>query len=160
MPRPLKTAWLCLGSNLGHPREQLSEAAARLQAQGVEIVQSSTMQDIKPWGKTDQPDFVNQVLKVRTPLGPFELLSLIHEIENEMGRVRKELWGPRIIDIDILFYEDTIMETPQLTLPHPYLHLRQFCLDLLCELEPDLVHPVFKQTMKELNEALKQKEDS
>jgi 2-amino-4-hydroxy-6-hydroxymethyldihydropteridine diphosphokinase len=103
---------------------------------------------------------VNQVLKVETSLGPFELLNLIHEIEDAMGRVRTELWGPRLIDVDILFYEETIMDTPQLTLPHPYVHLRRFCLELLCELEPELVHPVLKQTMKEINEALKQKEES
>lgn len=160
MPRPLKTAWLSLGSNLGNPREQLSEACRRLQASGVLISKSSSMLESKPWGKTDQPDFVNQVLKVETSLGPFELLNLIHEIEDAMGRVRTELWGPRLIDVDILFYEETIMDTPQLTLPHPYVHLRRFCLDLLCELEPELVHPVLKQTMKEINEALKQKEES
>jgi bifunctional UDP-N-acetylglucosamine pyrophosphorylase/glucosamine-1-phosphate N-acetyltransferase len=158
VPRPLKTAWLCLGSNLGNPGEQLNSACERLEKNGVEIALRSSVKDTKPWGKTDQPDFVNQVLKVKTSMGPFELLSLIHEIENEMGRVRTELWGPRVIDIDILFYEDTIMETPQLTLPHPYLHLRRFCLELLCEVEPDLVHPVLKQTMKELNEALKKEE--
>jgi dihydroneopterin aldolase/2-amino-4-hydroxy-6-hydroxymethyldihydropteridine diphosphokinase len=160
VPRPLKTAWLSLGSNLGNPREQLSEACRRLQASGVQISKSSSMLESKPWGKTDQPDFVNQVLKVETSLGPFELLNLIHEIEDAMGRVRTELWGPRLIDVDILFYEETIMDTPQLTLPHPYVHLRRFCLELLCELEPELVHPVLKQTMKEINEALKQKEES
>ena len=157
MPRPLKTAWLGLGSNLGNPREQLKSACERLEKDGVEIVKYSSVWDTKPWGKMDQPDFVNQVLQVKTDLGPLELLSLIQGIENGMGRVRKELWGPRSIDIDILFYEDTIMDTPQLTLPHPYVHLRQFCLEPLCEVEPDLVHPILKQTMKELNEALKQR---
>lgn len=160
MPRPLKSAWLGLGSNLGQPREQLREACRRLEESGVQIVNRSAMLDTKPWGKTDQPDFVNQVLKVRTDLGPFELLSLINKIEDAMGRVRTIDWGPRLIDIDILFYEETVMDTPQLTLPHPYVHQRQFCLEPLCELEPELVHPVLKQTMKELNEALKQKEDS
>lgn len=116
------------------------------------------MLDTKPWGKTDQPDFVNQVIKVKTSLRPIELLNLIHEIENSMDRVRTEIWGPRIIDIDILFYEDIIMNTPKLTLPHPRTHLREFCLDPLCEVAPNLVHPILRQTMKELNDALKQKE--
>ncbi len=154
----MKTAWLCLGANLGNPRAQLEEAGARLSKYGVQISKSSSMWDTKPWGKTDQPDFVNQVIKVKTSLRPIELLNLIHEIENDMDRVRVEIWGPRIIDIDILFYEDIIINTPKLTIPHPRTHLREFCLDPICEVDPDLVHPLLKKTMQELNDVLKSQE--
>ena len=150
---PIK-AWLSLGANLGYPKLQLAQARKLLCERGIIILRESSLYDTTPWGKSDQPDFVNQVLEVETALDANALLDKIIEIETDMGRVRTEKWGPRLIDIDILLYGDQIIETGELRIPHPWLHLREFCLDPLCELEPDLLHPVFKKSMQELREAL------
>ena len=154
MPKALTKVWLSLGANLGYPRLQLAQARKLLSARGIRILRKSALYDTAPWGKTDQPDFVNQVLEVETALSAAELLHAIVAIEMDMGRVRTEKWGPRLIDIDILMFADQIIETAELMIPHPRFHLREFCLGPLCELEPDLLHPVFQKSMQELREAL------
>lgn len=160
MPQKMNTAWLSLGANLGYPRLQLAQARKLMNERGIKIMRESSLYDTAPWGKTDQPDFVNQVLEVETDLTPKELMNAIIGIETDMGRSRTEKWGPRLIDIDILLFGNLQITSPELTIPHPLLHLREFCLDPLMELEPDLLHPVFNKTITELRAALNNREES
>ena len=132
-------AWLSLGANIGDPPAQLAEAIRRIQAHPqINVITQSGVLATKPWGKTDQPDFANQAVEVETSLEPIELLDVILGIELDMGRVRKEVWGPRLIDIDMIAYERIEMATPRLTLPHPHAHERDFVLVPLGEIAPEV----------------------
>ncbi|HHG89167.1 MAG TPA: 2-amino-4-hydroxy-6-hydroxymethyldihydropteridine diphosphokinase [Devosia sp.] len=130
-------AWLGLGANMENPPVQLEEAISRLNAHGeVEITARSSTLVNPPWGKTDQNLFHNLVLAVKTSLLPEELLAICLEIETQMGRVRREKWGPRLIDIDLIAYERLEIEGQRLTLPHPHAHQRIFVMSPLREIAP------------------------
>lgn len=145
----ISKAWLSLGANIGDPPAQLAEALRRLEARGdVTITAQSSMMMTKAWGKTDQPDFANMAVAVETSLKPLDLLDFVLQIELDMGRVRKEVWGPRLIDIDIIVYEDVEMMTPRLTLPHPHAHERDFVLTPLAEIAPDVSGLLASRTTK------------
>lgn len=116
------------------------------------ITQKTSVHQTPAWGKTDQPDFYNMALEVETDLEPLQLLDKTQAIENKLGRVRTEKWGPRTLDIDVLYCGDLIFADERLTIPHPYLHQRKFTLDLLVELNPDFVHPVLAKSNKELQQ--------
>jgi 2-amino-4-hydroxy-6-hydroxymethyldihydropteridine diphosphokinase len=149
------TAWLCLGSNQMKPRTQVQKAVRILAADPkIRVLRKSSLVRTKAYGKEDQPDFRNQVIEIDTKYSPLDLLQKGLVVETEMGRVRKERWGPRVIDIDILLYEDEEMQTMSLTLPHPDFHNRRFVLELLCEVDPELKHPVLNKTMAKLLEEL------
>ena len=141
--------YLGLGSNLGNRQENLDKALDFL-AQRLRIDQVSSVYDTEPVGPIDQPHFLNLVCRVYTKLAPMDLLALAKGIENKLGRVFGEPDAPRPIDIDILFYGDQIIETPELVIPHPRLAERAFVLVPLAEIAPDLVHPVSVKTVKEL----------
>ena len=148
-------AWLSLGANIGDPPAQLAEAIRRIQAHpAISVVGQSSVLTTKPWGKTDQPDFANQVVTVETSLEPLELLDVILGIELDMGRVRKEVWGPRLIDIDILLWGNDSIEEPGLSIPHPRLHERRFVLEPLAEIAPNIIHPKLNATVRGLLDAL------
>jgi len=141
-------AWLSLGANLGDPPAQLAEAIRRIAAHpAIHVGRQSSVLATKPWGKTDQPDFANQAIEVETTLEPLELLDVILGIELAMGRVREEVWGPRLIDIDLIAYERVEMQTPRLTLPHPYAHERDFVLDPLREIDGDVVRWLLERAL-------------
>ncbi|MFD1251926.1 2-amino-4-hydroxy-6-hydroxymethyldihydropteridinepyrophosphokinase [Devosia equisanguinis] len=132
-------AWLSLGANIGDPSAQLAEAISRLDAHpDITVVAQSQVIRTKAWGKTDQPDFANMAAAVETALEPIDLLHVALDIERDMGRVRHEVWGPRLIDIDIIAYERVEMQTGRLTLPHPFAHQRDFVLVPLREIAPDV----------------------
>ncbi|MCK9557404.1 MAG: 2-amino-4-hydroxy-6-hydroxymethyldihydropteridine diphosphokinase [Candidatus Cloacimonetes bacterium] len=114
------------------------------------IVRETRVLRTKPYGKTDQGDFYNMVLELESSLEPNVLLEKLLLIEQRMGRIRTEKWGPRVIDIDILLADDTIMNESELCIPHSDLQNRAFALFLLCELVPDAIHPVYNRTMREL----------
>ena len=141
---------MLLGSNLSGPALQLGLAKAYIAARIGSIMQQSSIYKTAAWGKTDQPDFLNQVLVVQTILTPEKILEMIFETEKKMGRVRTEKNAPRIIDIDILFYNNEIIETKHLSVPHPSLQYRRFVLVPLDELSPELIHPVSHKTIHEL----------
>lgn len=143
-------AYLCLGANLNDPETQIGTAISELEKRGVSVLRASPLERTAPYGKTDQPDFYNQSVEVSTELAPEALLALIHSIESDMGRIRSEKWGPRIIDIDIQLYEDIVMNTAELTIPHPDLPNREFALRQLTCLVPDYMHPVINKTIKEI----------
>lgn len=132
-------AWLSLGANIGDPPAQLAEAVRRINKhEAISVVAQSRVLSTKPWGKTDQPDFANMAIAVETTLEPIDLLDVVLGIELDMGRVREEVWGPRLIDIDIIAYDDLVLKTPRLTLPHPHAHERDFVLTPLAEIAPAL----------------------
>ncbi len=118
------------------------------------ILKCSSVYETQSWGKTDEPDYLNQVVQLSTLLSPAEVLSKILNIEAEMGRKRYEKWGSRLIDIDILFYNNEIIKQHNLEIPHPELHKRRFTLDPLVEIAPNFVHPVTNKTMLELKNFL------
>ncbi|MBU1334940.1 MAG: 2-amino-4-hydroxy-6-hydroxymethyldihydropteridine diphosphokinase [Alphaproteobacteria bacterium] len=132
----MSKAWLSLGANIGDPPAQLAEAVRRIAAhQDITVVSQSAVLTTKPWGKTDQPDFANMAIAIETRLQPLELLDIVLGIERDMGRVRDEVWGPRLIDIDIIAYDRLEVKSPRLTLPHPHAHERSFVLDPLRQID-------------------------
>ncbi len=144
-------AYLGLGANQGDPRRQLQEALARLAATlEVEVVEASSFYRTPPLGPPGQPWYINAVIKIRTRLTPEELLRVLHRVEQDLGRVRLERWGPRLIDIDLLLYDGVILRDPDLCLPHPEMHKRSFVLVPLVEIAPQAWHPALEQTASEL----------
>lgn len=151
----LQIVFLLLGSNLGNKKEILDQAIELLnQKVGLVILQSKDY-ETKPWGVTDQPDFLNLAVAIHTRLKPLEILEQTQSIENQLGRVRKEKWGARLIDIDIIFYGEEIINLPDLKVPHPLMQDRDFALNPLAEIAPNFLHPALKKTVLELLMALK-----
>ena len=145
-----KTVYLLLGSNLGD-RLQIMRAARKLIAMEIgHIVSASSIYETAPWGVLDQPSFLNQVLEVATEMTPEEVLRITLDIEHELGRIRYERWGARVIDIDILYFESLVVDTARLTIPHPRLHERRFTLAPLSEVAPNFIHPILNKNSEQL----------
>jgi 2-amino-4-hydroxy-6-hydroxymethyldihydropteridine diphosphokinase len=142
-------AYLALGSNMGNRLANLKNAISNLTPQ-MDVKKKSLVYETPPWGYTDQPAFLNQVVMVKTYMEPDALLSHLKRLETALGREPNFQNGPRVIDIDILFYDDVIIDSPPLAIPHPRLHQRGFVLVPLNEIEPELIHPVFGKPVSEL----------
>lgn len=140
------TVYLALGSNMGNRAANLKAAIAALPPQ-MEVKAKSRVYETPPWGYVNQEKFLNQALKVQTYLQPEQLLKHLKRLEVALGRETTFQYGPRLIDIDILFFDDLVFESPTLTIPHPRLHERGFVLMPLMDIAPDLLHPVKKQTI-------------
>ena len=147
-------AYIALGSNLGDKEKNLRRALLLLTQQGVEVVRVSSFISTEPYGVTDQPQFLNAVACVRTSLAPLALLDVLLATELAMGRVRLRHWGERNIDLDLLLYEDVVLDTPRLHLPHSDMQNRDFVLLPLAEIAPELKHPTLQKTIWELKENL------
>lgn len=145
----MHTVYLALGTNLGDRLANLHAAIDSFPPE-IKILVESKIYETPPWGYTDQPAFLNMAVKCETDLDAASLLKRLKQIEVQVGRVESFRWGPRQIDIDILFYDDLILESESLTIPHPRLHERAFVLVPLADIALDLIHPVFQKTIAEL----------
>ena len=143
------TVYLALGSNLGDRRANLKDAIAALPPQ-MEVNAKSSVYETPPWGYEDQPKFLNQVIKAKTYLDAEPLLKHLKRLEVALGRKESFPNGPRLIDMDILFYDDLVLNTAALSIPHPRLHERGFVLLPLMDINPDLVHPINKKSVREM----------
>ena len=143
-------AYLLLGGNIGDRLANFEKAKQLLEKQVGKIITSSSIYETASWGNTDQPDFLNQVLLIETNLTAEQIMEQILLIESKLGRVRTEKNASRTIDIDILFFNEQIIETKSIIIPHPQIQNRKFVLYPLNELAPDLAHPVLKKTIHEL----------
>ena len=141
--------YLALGTNLGDRLANLKQAIASLTPQ-LDVKAKSQVYETPPWGYEDQPKFLNQVIKAKTYLDPEPLLKHLKRLEVALGRKESFVNGPRLIDMDILFYDELIMDKPSLVIPHPRLPERAFVLLPLMDIAPDLVHPVNKKTVREM----------
>ena len=141
--------YLGLGSNLGNRKNNLEDAVGLI-AEFAVIKKCSSIYETEPWGLKDQPKFLNQVLLVESTLEPNEILSHLKRIEQQMGRKKSVRYGPRLIDLDILFFDELIMNSADLTIPHPRLTERAFVLVPLAEISPQLNHPQYHKTIKTL----------
>ena len=143
------TVYLALGSNLGDRLANLKQAIDSLTPQ-MEVRAKSSVYETPPWGYADQPKFLNQVVKAKTYLEPEPLLKHLKRLEVALGRQASFPNGPRLIDMDILFYDELIVNTPSLVIPHPRLHERGFVLLPLMDISPDLVHPLSRKRVREM----------
>ena len=151
----MSRAFVAIGSNMGERLNNCIEAARRLEAiDGIDSLNLSSAYETEPVGKTDQPDFINMVAVIDCTLSPFELLDACLAVERRMGRVRRERFGPRIIDLDVLLLDDLVEHSERLTLPHARLHQRRFVLEPLAELAPGARHPLLLKTAAQLLSSL------
>lgn len=148
----MNNVYLLSGSNQGDRASIMQQAILLLEAEAGSVIQRSPLYETAPWGKTDQPSFLNQALQLATPLSPEQVLACIAGIERTMGRQRTEHWGQRTLDLDILFFNDAVVDTPQLTIPHPEIANRRFVLVPLCAIAPTLKHPLLGVSMATLLE--------
>ena len=147
----LQTAYIGLGSNLGDRRQYLDKALKMLSgASQVELDRVSDFIDTAALGDNSQPDYLNAVAEIKTSLTPEKLHEILIEIENSLGRERTEKWSSRTIDLDLLFFGDQVINTDKLTVPHKQMHLRSFVLKGLCQLNPEIIHPVMNVSVKQL----------
>ena len=158
--RSWHTAYIALGSNMGDKKAYLDPGVEGLrQTKGCRVLAVSDYLATEPYGVTDQDEFLNGAMKIRTLLPPHELLDRLHEIEQEAGRERIIRWGPRTLDLDILLYDDLILDDEELHIPHIEMYKRDFVLEPLCQIAPYMRHPVCNRTVQELLEALKSAEN-
>lgn len=146
----MNLAYLLIGGNLGDRVKNLGEARSFIENQLGKITLASSIYETASWGIKEQPDFLNQVLLVETKLSAEMALQRILAIENKMGRIRTQKNASRIIDIDILFFNNEIIDKPSISIPHPEVQNRKFALMPMNEIAPDLLHPVLKQSIKNL----------
>jgi 2-amino-4-hydroxy-6-hydroxymethyldihydropteridine diphosphokinase len=146
----MNKAYLLTGGNLGNREEFLSRAKELLEKHCGKLAAVSSIYETAAWGNTEQPAFLNQALELHTRLTALQLIRKILKVEKMMGRVRKEKYGPRNIDIDILLFNDEVYDISFLNLPHPQMQNRRFALLPLAEIAPDIIHPVLKKTITEL----------
>ena len=142
--------FIALGSNLGDKESNMKEALQRLAQRGVTVCKVSDFMATRPYGVTDQPDFLNAVAEIKTDNSPTELLRVLLQVEQEMGRKRIRHWGERNIDLDLLLYDERIIDLPDLQVPHPDMQNRDFVLRPLVQIAPNVVHPVLRKTVGQL----------
>ena len=148
---PLITAYIGIGSNLGIPEENCKKAIEKLSStKDIKIISKSSFYHTEPIGVIQQGWFVNSAIEIETDLSPENLLSSLLNLEFAMGRIKKEKWGPRLIDLDLLLYGDLVLEKKNLTLPHPEIQNRKFVLIPMSEIAGNLIHPILKKTIKAL----------
>ena len=146
----MNTIFLQLGSNVGNRGLYLKTAAKKIEQEVGNILNISSMHETEPWGHQNQSKFLNQVMLISSRLNPFDILDIAQRIEKDIGRRKSDKWGEREIDIDILFYNNEVISTNRLNIPHPLIHERLFVLIPLSEIAPDLVHPIYNKNVQTL----------
>lgn len=146
----MSIVYIGIGSNLGDREANCRRAMELLEKKGILIKKKSSLFETEPWGIKDQPLFLNMAIEIETGLKPGELLKVLKNVENEAGREKTLRWGPRIIDLDILLYDDIILHEDNLEIPHPFMHERDFVLRPLNEIAPGIKHPLLKMSVNEL----------
>lgn len=155
----MHTVFLGLGANVGDKKENIKRAIQLLSEKIDQLVVAS-IYETKPWGYKEQDNFLNTAIKGISPLSPIELFKFVKDVEARVGRIKRFKWGPREIDIDILFYDDLVYKNHILEIPHPRLNERDFVLKPLIDLDPEFVHSVFKKTVRQLYKKLSAKDSS
>ncbi|WP_036225038.1 2-amino-4-hydroxy-6-hydroxymethyldihydropteridine diphosphokinase [Mesoaciditoga lauensis] len=151
----MHTAYIAFGSNMGNRKEMILSAMEKMKENGMNFLKISTFYETKPYGVTDQNDFMNCVAEIETELTPMSLLDDLLNIEKSLGRVREKRWGPRTIDLDIIFYDKKIVNFANLIIPHPDLQNRLFVLEPLFEIAPKYVHPLTHKSVEEMLKELR-----
>ncbi|MBE0426732.1 MAG: 2-amino-4-hydroxy-6-hydroxymethyldihydropteridine diphosphokinase [Nitrospirae bacterium] len=146
----MSTAYIGIGSNLGNREENCFHAIELLEKKGIKIKKKSSLYETEPWGIKQQPIFLNMAVEIETELEPDKLLRLLKDIEKKLGRKNTLKWGPRIIDLDILIFDDIILNKKDLKIPHPLMHKRGFVLKPLNEIAPKINHPLLNRSIAEL----------
>ncbi len=142
--------YLGIGSNLGDREANCRKALDELEERGIRIGRVSSLYETEPWGVREQPMFINMAAEADTDLSPREVLRAVKETEKSLGRKETRRWGPRVVDIDILLYNDIVVDDPDLKIPHPHMHERDFVLRPLSEIDPQVLHPVLGKTAGEM----------
>ena len=150
------TVYICVGSNLGNRLDNCRNGIAALTVSGtIRLVDQSCIYETEPVDYKDQDWFMNYVVEIETTLNPLPLLELLKSIEGEAGRSNNKIrYGPRILDLDIIFFDDIVMNTPQLVIPHPRMHKRRFVLRPICDIDPGIIHPVLLKSVQSLLDGL------
>jgi len=150
----MSLAYIGIGSNLGNRQKNCLRAIELLKEKKIIVTKRSSLYETEPWGIKDQPKFLNMVIEIETKLNPEELLVILKDLENEVGRKESLKWGPRIIDLDILLVDNLVLNQDDLIIPHPLMHKRDFVLRPLAEIAPDVKHPLLKLSIDELMQKL------
>lgn len=150
MKETMNVAYLLIGGNMGDRKTILQNACAAINIACGGVIKKSSLYETAAWGSVHQPAFLNQALVIQTNNSAENLLTCLLGVEENLGRVRTEKYGPRTIDIDILFFNDVHIQLPHLQIPHPQIAARRFVLEPLAEIAPSLMHPVLQQTIRQL----------
>ncbi|APH19429.1 2-amino-4-hydroxy-6-hydroxymethyldihydropteridine diphosphokinase [Clostridium botulinum] len=151
----MHTAYVAFGSNMGKKENYIKRALEKIEERGMEIIKVSSIYETEPYGVLDQDSFLNGVVKIETNLTPEDLIGELLNIEKQLDRVRERRWGPRTIDLDIIFYDDLIINEKDLVIPHKDMENREFVLKPLCDIDENFIHPVLKKSVRELYDRLK-----
>lgn len=146
----MSIAYIGIGSNLGDRVKNCLSAIELMEKEHITVIKRSSIYETEPWGVNNQPLFLNMVIEIETVMNPVELLNILKDIEKKMGRENSYHWGPRIIDLDILLFDNLIVNMDNLIIPHPFLHKRDFVLKPLKEIAPDIIHPLLKRRIDEI----------
>lgn len=155
-----KRVFIAIGSNLSNREKNIEQAKILMEKNGIKIVRASSIIETEPYGLKEQPSFLNCVVECETALIPEELLKVLQSIEKDLGRIRKVKWGPRTIDLDIIFYGKMVINKSGLIIPHPDMQNRIFVLKPICEIAPYFVHPILRKTMRSILRKLEEKNEN
>ncbi|MCC5426590.1 2-amino-4-hydroxy-6-hydroxymethyldihydropteridine diphosphokinase [Clostridium botulinum] len=151
----MHTAYVAFGSNIGEKENYIRKALEKIEERKMKIIKVSPIYETEPYGVLDQDSFLNGVVKIETNLTPEDLIGELLNIEKQLDRVRERRWGPRTIDLDIIFYDDLIINEKDLVIPHKDMENREFVLKPLCDIDENFIHPVLKKSVRELYDRLK-----
>lgn len=153
----MHTAYVAFGSNIGEKENYIKRALEKIEERKIKIIKVSPIYETEPYGVLDQDSFLNGVVKIETNLTSENLIKELLLIEEQLDRVRERRWGPRTIDLDIIFYDDLIINKNNLIIPHKDMENREFVLKPLCDIDKNFIHPVLKKSVKQLYDELKLK---